>query len=124
MIVRQPAPSRAVDLSDDKWMSERDRLRWNAAYLDSEPPASQRPVLPTVFSAYADVFPVAGTALDLACGHGAAAIWLALRGLKVWGVDASDVAIAQARDWAARTGVAARCTFDVVDLDEGLPPGP
>jgi SAM-dependent methyltransferase len=39
-------------------------------------------------------------------------------------LDVSPVAIAQARDLAERSGVADRCRFDVVDLDEGLPDGP
>jgi hypothetical protein len=35
----------------------------------------------------------------------------------------SPVAIAQAAELAARCGQAKRCTFDVADLDDGLPPG-
>jgi len=50
-------------------------------------------------------------------------VWLARRGLDVWGLDVSPVAIAQARDLAARNGVGDRCRFDVVDLDDGLPAG-
>jgi protein-L-isoaspartate O-methyltransferase len=48
---------------------------------------------------------------------------LARRGLRVWGVDVSAVAIAQARQLAADHGVAERCRFDVADLDGGLPEG-
>ena len=51
-------------------------------------------------------------------------MWLARRGLAVWGVDVSPVAIAQARELAERNDVGDRCRFDVVDLDDGLPPGP
>ncbi|MGI9125140.1 MAG: class I SAM-dependent methyltransferase, partial [Mycobacterium sp.] len=54
---------------------------------------------------------------------GGIAVWLAARGLRVWGVDVSPVAIAQARDLAQRCGVAEMCRFDAVDLDAGLPPG-
>jgi 2-polyprenyl-3-methyl-5-hydroxy-6-metoxy-1,4-benzoquinol methylase len=63
-------------------------------------------------------------ALDLACGQGVGAVWLARRGLSVLGLDVSTVAIDQARDLARRSAVADRCRFDVFDLDDGLPAGP
>jgi SAM-dependent methyltransferase len=46
-----------------------------------------------------------GRALDLACGEGQNAIWLATLGWKVTGVDFSEVAIAKARARAERDGV-------------------
>jgi SAM-dependent methyltransferase len=46
-----------------------------------------------------------GRALDLACGEGQNAIWLAERGWRVRGVDYSPVAIAKARARAERDGV-------------------
>lgn len=98
-------------------VSMRDRERWDAAYRDRE---VCQPGLPAVFAAYEAVFPSVGTALDVACGQGAAAVWLARRGLDVLGVDASVVAIEQAR--ALATGTTAR--FAVADLDDGLPPEP
>lgn len=70
------------------------------------------------------MFPTSGQALDLACGQGLAAVWLACRGMTVWGVDVSPVAIDQARDLARASGVDDRCRFEVVDLDQGLPAGP
>ena len=60
----------------------------------------------------------------MACGQGLGTVWLARRGLYVWGLDVSPVAIAQARDLAERIGVGDHCRFDVVDLDESLPAGP
>lgn len=60
----------------------------------------------------------------MACGQGGGAVWLAQRGLDVLGLDISGAAIAAARDLAERCGVDARCRFDVVDLDDGLPDGP
>jgi len=71
-----------------------------------------------------DEIPTAGHALELACGSGSAAVWLAQRGLTVWGVDVSAVAIEQADELARRHGVSDRCRFSVADLDDGLPPGP
>ena len=46
-----------------------------------------------------------GRALDLACGEGQNAIWLATLGWRVTGVDYSEVAIAKARARAERDGV-------------------
>jgi 2-polyprenyl-3-methyl-5-hydroxy-6-metoxy-1,4-benzoquinol methylase len=47
-----------------------------------------------------------GRALDLACGEGQNAIWLATLGWEVTGVDYSEVAIEKARSRAVRDGVA------------------
>lgn len=104
-------------------MAEADRRRWDERYAaQGPPPGADQP--PDLLARHADLFPTAGRALDLACGQGAGAVWLARRGLQVWGVDVSPVAIGQAREWARQAGVAERCRFDVVDLDDGLPPGP
>jgi SAM-dependent methyltransferase len=46
-----------------------------------------------------------GRALDLACGEGRNAIWLAKRGWSVTGVDYSDVALERARKLASAEGV-------------------
>jgi SAM-dependent methyltransferase len=46
-----------------------------------------------------------GRALDLACGAGRNAVWLAERGWRVTGVDFSPVALAAARRLAAERGV-------------------
>ncbi len=46
-----------------------------------------------------------GRALDLACGEGRNAIWLAEQGWRVTAVDYSDVAIERGRKLAARRGV-------------------
>ncbi len=78
---------------------------------------------PNILAHHADLFPTAGRALDLACGPGLGAVWLARRGLEVRGLDVSSVAIDQARDLARLAGVGDRCHFDVFDLDDGLPAG-
>jgi SAM-dependent methyltransferase len=57
-----------------------------------------------------------GRALDLACGEGQNAVWLATLGWEVVGVDFSEVAIAKARARAERDGV--RVEFAVADLLE------
>lgn len=100
-------------------MGDTDRTRWDAAYIDRD--AAPTPALPAVFGGYEDLFPRRGTALEIACGAGGAAVWLAQRGLDVHAVDVSGIAIGQARVLAEQHGVTAR--FDTVDLDGGLPPG-
>jgi SAM-dependent methyltransferase len=47
----------------------------------------------------------AGRALDVGCGEGADAIWLAQRGWSVTAIDISDVAIARAREASEHLGV-------------------
>jgi 2-polyprenyl-3-methyl-5-hydroxy-6-metoxy-1,4-benzoquinol methylase len=60
-----------------------------------------------------------GRALDLACGSGRNAVWLAQRGWTVTGVDFSDVALEQARGLAAERGVEVEWVQD--DLREWGP---
>lgn len=103
-------------------MSEKDRVRWDAAYVDRT--SDPVPTVPAAFAGQTEYFPMTGSAIDIACGAGAGSVWLARRGLRVWGVDVSAVAIDAARRLAADRGVAGRCRFDVVDLDRGLPDGP
>jgi SAM-dependent methyltransferase len=86
-------------------------------------PVAEAPPLP-VFARFADRFPAAGHALELGCGRGRAAVWLARRGMTVWGVDVSPVAIDLGRRLADLSGVADHCRFDAWDLDDGLPEGP
>ncbi|MGV0646340.1 class I SAM-dependent methyltransferase [Mycolicibacterium sp. XJ2546] len=105
-------------------MSEQDRERWEERYQARAAPSVADVRIPAVFTAYQDIFPTEGRVLDLACGPGLASVWLARRGMEVWGVDVSPTAIDHARDLAARSGVGDRCRFDVVDLDSGLPAGP
>ncbi len=58
-------------------------------------------------------------AVDLGCGAGNYATWLAERGFRVTGIDVSSEAIALARARARRRGVS--CDFMVADLLAGLP---
>ena len=104
-------------------MSAEDRRRWDELYAGSDPTTTTI-ALPAVFSPFTDTFPATGNGLDLACGRGQAAVWLARRGLDVVGLDVSPVAIAQAGAFALACGVTEHCRFNVVDLDNGLPNGP
>ena len=62
-----------------------------------------------------------GTALDLGCGEGADAVWLARRGWTVTGVDVSAVALARAAAHASDAGVDVE--FQRHDLGGGFPEG-
>ena len=64
----------------------------------------------------ADLTP--GTALDIGCGEGADALWLASRGWQVTAVDISPVALARAAGQAAEAGpeIAGRITWEQADL--------
>ncbi|PFX02761.1 27-O-demethylrifamycin SV methyltransferase [Nocardia farcinica] len=64
-----------------------------------------------------------GTALDLGCGEGADAIWLAERGWQVTAVDISTVALERAAAHAVEAGVDHRITFARHNLLESFPAG-
>jgi SAM-dependent methyltransferase len=64
-----------------------------------------------------------GTALDLGCGEGADAIWLAQRGWRVTATDISQLALERAAVHAADAGVADRITWERHDLTESFPAG-
>lgn len=63
----------------------------------------------------------AGAALDVGCGEGADAIWLAQRGWRVTAVDLSAVAIQRAADHAAAAGVTGIdwLQVDIADWEPG-----
>lgn len=58
---------------------------------------------------------VVGSVLDVGCGTGELALWLAARGHAVFGVDGSETAVARAREKAVARGLAAAAQFHVWD---------
>ncbi|WP_207934780.1 MFS transporter [Actinomadura sp. KC06] len=64
-----------------------------------------------------------GTALDLGCGEGGDAIWLAKRGWRVTATDISGVALERAARHADHAGVADRIDFQRHDLGVSFPEG-
>lgn len=76
-----------------------DAQQWDDRYTAAQPLWGRKPNRFLVEQAGA-LTP--GTALDVACGDGRNALWLAERGWTVTGVDFSEAAIARAREEAAR----------------------
>jgi SAM-dependent methyltransferase len=65
-----------------------------------------------------------GRTLEIGCGTGTNALWLADQGFDVLGIDLASVAIEQARAKAAKSGAGARCRFDTGDFLAKAPEGP
>ena len=90
---------------------ERARQKWNRRYADP-PPGDPGPAGVVLEHAY--LLPGAGTALDLACGRGANALFLARRGLRVHAWDISGEVIDQLARQAKADGLAMEaCVRDV-----------
>lgn len=85
---------------------------WEQKYAATEQVWSGR-VNPTLQGILEPLAP--GRALDLGCGEGGDALWLAGAGWQVLGVDISPTAIARARRRAQEKSLAA-ARFDVADL--------
>jgi SAM-dependent methyltransferase len=100
------------------------------AHAPEQVPASDRAALgsmgPVRSPVHEEVVAVAsglapGKALDLGCGSGEDAVWLAQQGWIVTAVDASASAIAEARQLAAACGVESTIVFRVADLADWRP---
>jgi SAM-dependent methyltransferase len=97
---------------------------WEAFYGPGQTPWSGRPNRVLVTELIAPPAPTGRrTALDLGCGAGADAIWLAQQGWSVTGLDISAAALAHAASEADAAGVADRIEWVQRDLDDGLPEG-
>ncbi len=69
----------------------------------------------------ADLTP--GSVLDIGCGEGGDALWLAGRGWTVTAVDVSATVLERARAQAAERGLIANVTFEKCDVSQSLPGG-
>ncbi len=103
-------------------MSARDR--WNERY--AEPEREWMPESPAEWLAeHAGLLPGGGRALDVACGDGRNALYLAQLGYMVDAIDVSDVAIEALRTQTRARGLSMTIAPRVVDLErEPLPVGP
>lgn len=97
-----------------------DRGAWDERYAGAELVWSAEPN--RFFAEEVGHLPPA-RALDVACGEGRNAVWLAERGWTVTGVDFSGVALGKGRQLAERRGV--EVTWVEADVvTDGLPAGP
>ncbi len=106
-------------------MAREDRQRWNERHAGAAAAAPSAPR--AVLVGAAEVLPPPGRALDLACGRGAEAVWLAERGWQVDAVDIADTALEEVARAADAAGVRSRLRVVQADLGDGLPascPGP
>ncbi|MDZ4688824.1 MAG: class I SAM-dependent methyltransferase [Planctomycetaceae bacterium] len=97
-------------------MSAADRSKWDAKYA-AVPVATELAVDPWFSEVVAPLSP--GRALDVACGLGHHAIWLAERGWQVTAVDVSPVGLTKARELADHRSVTVE--WLEADLDEFCP---
>lgn len=99
-------------------MNHDDEPAWDAMYAERAAVWSGEPN-PQLVSEASSLSP--GKALDVGCGEGADAIWLAQRGWSVTAVDISSVALDRARNHAKSSG--AKINFVRADLVTN-PPDP
>ncbi|GGM08130.1 class I SAM-dependent methyltransferase [Nakamurella endophytica] len=90
---------------------------WDRRYLEREQVWSGQPNGALV-AEVAGLPP--GRVLDVGCGEGADAVWLAARGWDVTGLEVSGVALARAAEHAERAGVSVRWVHSGL-VDAGLP---
>lgn len=95
---------------------------WNDRYGSGEPlpwdTGTPDPLLEEMVKSGA--LPRGGRAIDIGCGTGTNAIWLAQQGFEVIGVDVAPLAIEQARK---KAGGVQRVRFAVHDILKGAPEG-
>ena len=89
---------------------------WDKRYRSGERRAEDLDAAPTPILVEATKKLVPGTALDLACGSGRNALWLAKQGWSVTAVDGSPVAVEILRSRASEQGLAMNAS--VADLEK------
>ncbi|MBA2946107.1 class I SAM-dependent methyltransferase [Streptomyces himalayensis] len=104
-------------MTDDSFSAEE---YWDGRYAESDRMWSGKPN-PVLVREAAGLQP--GRALDLGCGEGADAIWLAGQGWQVTAVDISRLALERAAAHAAAEGVADRIDWQQHDLAASFPDG-
>lgn len=110
----------------EKQLSQSDREKWNQRYREGayslrvHPAAFLAEQVPGILAAQRGAAAHSRRALDLACGAGRNAFYLAESGYKVDAIDVSAEALAKARNSSRVT--AERIQWIEHDLDHGLPP--
>lgn len=96
---------------------------WNERYTTGDTPWDTGKPNPYLVEFIRSCFTARGRALDVGCGTGTNALWLASGGFSVLGVDVSSVAVERAREKVAGTDL--DCRFESLDfLNDDVPGGP
>jgi SAM-dependent methyltransferase len=95
---------------------------WNARYAEGNLPWDTGATDEHLVASVRTGAVTPGRTLEVGCGTGTNALWLAAQGFDVLGVDLSPLAIDKARAKAAATS-AERCRFDVLDFLVAEPAG-
>lgn len=93
---------------------------WDGVYADRPAAVDPRPNV-RLTETLADLTP--GDALDLGCGTGGDALWLARKGWRVTAVDISAVAVERLAGLARSHGLGERVVARHHDLHDSFPPG-
>jgi len=109
-----PEAHRHDELADGTTVAE----YWDRRYRESGPVWSGRPNASLVAVAP----PATGLALDLACGEGGDAVWLAEQGWRVVAVDISATAVDRGRAAASERGLGDAIEWVVADLADWTAP--
>ena len=99
-------------------MSNPDQAKWDRIYTDR---AGKSATPCRVLSNHSHLLPADGDALDLACGRGANALYLAAQGLATWAWDISGAAIRALSQQAGQSRLPLRAERRDVTTD---PPAP
>jgi SAM-dependent methyltransferase len=92
---------------------------WNDSYASGQPPPWDTGIPDPMLVAMIDARGIApARTLEVGCGTGTNAIYLAQHGFDVMGVDISPLAVE-----TARTRAHGRCRFETVDFLNATPPG-
>ncbi|WP_328344170.1 FAD-dependent oxidoreductase [Micromonospora sp. NBC_00421] len=108
------------DADPDRTVDEETARHWDELYRAREQQWSGRPN-PHLVDVVGALPP--GTALDLGCGEGGDAVWLARQGWRVTAVDVSGTALARSAAAVTAAGVAALVDFQRHDLARTFPAG-
>lgn len=100
-----------------------DRNGWNQRYLDGDLPWDSGVPDSHLAAFLREHQPPVGKVLEIGCGTGTNAVWLAGQGFAVTGLDLSEEAVKRARERASEAGV--ECHFFAADiLQDPIPGGP
>ena len=100
-------------------MSQEERQSWDERFRTGDHAGAEPDAFLTVLDEYRELLPHRGRALDVACGAGRNAVWLAQRNWSVTGCDIAMEGLRKARRLASERGL----TIDWVcaDLENGPP---